>query len=196
MLPFETIIQSYVDTKLGVDEHFIDKTLAKNLSLRLLSLFETNLMIGAGTGDTANKQVDQLIRNDKIFWLDRSHNDESENAFLDHIDKFITYLNSSCYTGITGYEFHFVLYEKGSFYKKHFDRFKNNGDRAFSVIIYLNPDWVLNDGGELCIHQNNTQQYISPENCKGVFFKSDELEHEVLVTNVPRLSITGWLKTN
>ncbi len=196
MLPFETIIQSYVDTKLGVDEHFIDKTLAKNLSIRLLSLFETNLMIGAGTGDTANKQVDQLIRNDKIFWLDRSHNDESENAFLDHIDQFVTYLNSSCYTGITGYEFHFVLYEKGSFYKKHFDRFKNNGDRAFSVIIYLNPDWVLNDGGELCIHQNNTQQYISPENCKGVFFKSDELEHEVLVTNVPRLSITGWLKTN
>lgn len=196
MLPFETIIQSYVDTKLGVDEHFIDKNLAKNLSVRLLTLFETNLMIGAGTGDTANKQVDQLIRNDKIFWLDRSHNDESENAFLDHIDQFITYLNSSCYTGITGYEFHFVLYEKGSFYKKHFDRFKNNGDRAFSVIIYLNPDWVLNDGGELCIHQNNTQQYISPENCKGVFFKSDELEHEVLVTNVPRLSITGWLKTN
>lgn len=196
MLPFETIIQSYVDTKLGVDEHFIDKTLAKNLSIRLLSLFETNLMIGAGTGDTANKQVDQLIRNDKIFWLDRSHDDESENAFLDHIDQFVTYLNSSCYTGITGYEFHFVLYEKGSFYKKHFDRFKNNGDRAFSVIIYLNPDWVLNDGGELCIHQNNTQQYISPENCKGVFFKSDELEHEVLVTNVPRLSITGWLKTN
>lgn len=196
MLPFETIIQSYVDTKLGVDEHFIDKTLAKNLSIRLLTLFETNLMIGAGTGDTANKQVDQLIRNDKIFWLDRSHDDESENAFLDHIDQFVTYLNSSCYTGITGYEFHFVLYEKGSFYKKHFDRFKNNGDRAFSVIIYLNPDWVLNDGGELCIHQNNTQQYISPENCKGVFFKSDELEHEVLVTNVPRLSITGWLKTN
>ena len=196
MLPFETIIQSYVDTKLGVDEHFIDKNLAKNLSVRLLTLFETNLMIGAGTGDTANKQVDQLIRNDKIFWLDRSHNDESENAFLDHIDQFVTYLNSSCYTGITGYEFHFVLYEKGSFYKKHFDRFKNNGDRAFSVIIYLNPDWVLNDGGELCIHQNNTQQYISPENCKGVFFKSDELEHEVLVTNVPRLSITGWLKTN
>lgn len=196
MLPFETIIQSYVDTKLGVDEQFIDKTLAKNLSVRLLTLFETNLMIGAGTGDTANKQVDQLIRNDKIFWLDRSHDDESENAFLDHIDQFVTYLNSSCYTGITGYEFHFVLYEKGSFYKKHFDRFKNNGDRAFSVIIYLNPDWVLNDGGELCIHQNNTQQYISPENCKGVFFKSDELEHEVLVTNVPRLSITGWLKTN
>lgn len=196
MLPFETIIQSYVDTKLGVDEYFINKTLAKSLTTRLLTLFENNLMVGAGTGDTANQQVNQLIRNDKIFWLDRSHNDESENAFLDHIDQFVTYLNSSCFTGITGYEFHFVLYEKGSFYKKHFDRFKNNGDRAFSVITYLNPDWVLNDGGELCIHQNNTMQHIAPENCKGVFFKSDELEHEVLVTNVPRLSITGWLKTN
>lgn len=196
MLPFETIIQTYVDTKLGINEYFIDEILAKNLTTRLLTLFETNLMIGAGTGDTANLQIDQLVRNDKIFWLDRSHNDESENAFLDHIDLFVAYLNSSCYAGITGYEFHFVLYEKGSFYKKHFDRFKNNGDRAFSVITYLNPDWEISDGGQLCIHQNNTVQHISPENCKGVFFKSDELEHEVLVTNVPRMSITGWLKTN
>ena len=30
---------------------------------------------------------------------------------------------------------------------------------------------------------------------KSVFFKSNELEHEVLVTYLPRMSITGWLKT-
>ena len=27
-------------------------------------------------------------------------------------------------------------------------------------------------------------------------FKSSELEHEVLVTNKPRMSITGWLKVD
>jgi SM-20-related protein len=31
-------------------------------------------------------------------------------------------------------------------------------------------------------------------NGKGVFFKSGELEHEVLLANKMRMSITGWLK--
>jgi SM-20-related protein len=31
---------------------------------------------------------------------------------------------------------------------------------------------------------------------KSVFFKSSELVHEVLTTNKPRMSITGWLKVD
>jgi SM-20-related protein len=47
------------------------------------------------------------------------------------------------------------------------------------------------DGGELMIHQNRNQNYAR----KTVFFfKSDELLHEVLVTQNTRMSITGWLK--
>ncbi|PWS30341.1 2OG-Fe(II) oxygenase family protein [Pedobacter paludis] len=44
------------------------------------------------------------------------------------------------------------------------------------------------------IHQNNSLQYITPENGKSVFFKSNKLEHEVLITNTQRMSIIGWLK--
>jgi SM-20-related protein len=63
------------------------------------------------------------------------------------------------------------------------------------MIMYLNTNWQKVDGGELCIYQEKVQQRISPENGKLVFFKSNELLHEVLKTNVPRMSITGWLKT-
>jgi SM-20-related protein len=49
------------------------------------------------------------------------------------------------------------------------------------------------DGGELLIHKNNNQ-IITPTQGKTVFFKSDELLHEVLVTQTTRMSITGWLK--
>jgi SM-20-related protein len=63
------------------------------------------------------------------------------------------------------------------------------------MIMYLNSNWQKDDGGELCIHHEHILQTISPENGKLVFFKSDELLHEVLTTNVPRMSITGWLKT-
>jgi SM-20-related protein len=37
-------------------------------------------------------------------------------------------------------------------------------------------------------------QAIAPIQGKTVFFKSDELQHEVLVTNERRFSVTGWLK--
>ncbi|MFD2634174.1 2OG-Fe(II) oxygenase [Pedobacter mendelii] len=112
------------------------------------------------------------------------------------MDSFILHLNQTCYTGITGYEFHYTMYQKGSFYKKHYDQFKNNGSRKYSMIIYLNIGWKLGDGGELCIYKKGIAQNISPVNCKSVFFKSDKLEHEVLTTNVVRMSITGWLKVN
>ena len=127
-----------------------------------------------------------------IYWLDRSHNDLSENAFFDLMDEFVSYLNASCYTGITGYEFHYALYPKGSFYKKHVDQFKNNAVRQFSMITYLNTDWKQEDGGELCVYQNGTQQNIAPTAGKSIFFKSSELEHEVLLSNKARMSITGW----
>lgn len=65
----------------------------------------------------------------------------------------------------------------------------------YSMIMYLNENWEKNDGGELCIHYQNSIQNISPTNGKTVFFQSNELEHEVLITNKPRMSITGWLKS-
>jgi SM-20-related protein len=118
-----------------------------------------------------------------------------ENLFFDLMDRFVAYLNSTCYTGITGYEFHYALYETGSFYKRHLDQFRSNKSRAFSMIMYLNADWETKDGGELCVYHADRIQTIAPENGKCVFFRSNELEHEVLVTHKPRLSITGWLKT-
>lgn len=152
-------------------------------------------MRAAGTGNEVIVNHDKLVRSDVIYWLDRSHDNLHENAFFDLMDSFVLYLNSTYYTGITGYEFHYALYESGSFYAKHIDQFQQNGSRAFSMIMYLNADWKLGDGGELQIHHIDHLQNIKPTNGKSVFFKSSELAHEVLLTNVPRMSITGWLKT-
>ncbi|MCX2452802.1 2OG-Fe(II) oxygenase [Pedobacter sp. PLR] len=161
----------------------------------LTRLYQGNLLLSAGTGNDSVVIQDKLFRSDRIYWLDRAHNDPHENAFFDLMDRFVSHLNSTCYTGITGYEFHYTLYEKGSFYKKHLDQFRTNVSRQYSMIMYLNTDWQLADGGELCVHHaDNNLQNIPPMNGKSVFFKSSELEHEVLVTNKPRMSITGWLK--
>lgn len=191
---FETLIATYIEDKVGISEHFLSHTLANPLKAHLLALHAQGLLVRAGIGNAERLLHDTTLRSDAIYWLDKSHNNEFETAFLDLMEAFILYLNTHCYTGITGCEFHFALYEKGSFYVKHLDQFQNNASRQFSMISYLNADWLPEDGGELQIYQAENSQTIAPTQGKTVFFKSNELPHEVLLTQTRRMSITGWLK--
>jgi SM-20-related protein len=193
---FNTLIDSYIDNKVGIAENFLSVSLTSHLKENLNTLFNKNQLLPAGTGNEILVSHDTLVRSDVIYWLDRKHNNPYENDFFDLMDSFVNHLNSTCYTGITGYEFHYALYKKGSFYKKHLDQFRSNESRQYSMIMYLNAGWEEEDGGQLCIHHPDFLQNISPTNGKSVFFKSNELEHEVLITTKDRLSITGWLKIN
>ncbi|WP_131539610.1 2OG-Fe(II) oxygenase [Pedobacter nototheniae] len=191
---FDTLIDSFIKDEVGIAENFLSLSLAAHLKQNLINLFKEEKLLSAGIGNNAVVTQNKLVRSDVIYWLDRKHNDPHENDFFDLMDRFVLHLNNTCFTGITGYEFHYTLYESGAFYKKHIDQFKNSGSRQFSMIMYLNLDWKIEDGGELCIHHLNSLQNIAPLNGKSVFFKSDQLAHEVLVTNTKRMSITGWLK--
>ena len=193
---FDILIDSFINNNVGIADHFLSESLAGNLKANLRKLFENKLLLAAGTGNETIVSHNKLVRGDSIFWLDRKHNDIHENEFFDLMDRFVNYLNSTCYTGITGYEFHYTLYEKGSFYKRHLDQFRYNGSRQYSMVMYLNSDWQEIDGGELRIYESDSTQNIAPVNGKSVFFKSSELEHEVMPTTANRMSITGWLKIN
>ena len=176
-------------------QDFLSVELAAQLKQNLNTLYRDKQLNVAGIGQEAAIAQNKLIRTDKIYWLDPTHNDPFENAFFKLMDSFVLFLNETCYTGITGYEFHYAWYEKGSFYKKHIDQFQHNKDRAFSMIMYLNAEWQPEDGGEICIYHTDYTQTIAPLNRRCIFFKSSEMPHEVLLTHQPRLSITGWLKT-
>ncbi len=193
---FECLIDGFIDHQVGLADDFLNATLAAHLKENLHSLYANQQLHAAGIGNNAVQDHNKLVRSDVIYWLDRKHNDPHENSFFDLMDGFVAYLNSTCYTGITGYEFHYALYEKGSFYKRHLDQFQNNKSRAYSMIMYLNSEWQEKDGGELRVYHGDRVQTIAPQNGKCVFFKSSELEHEVLLTHRPRLSITGWLKSD
>lgn len=191
---FETLISSYIENKVGISEDFLSDALCEHLKANLLGLNAKHEMRAAGIGNDGKMIHDTLIRSDKIYWLDRKHNNTFENEFFEKMDAFVLYLNQSCYTNIKSYEFHYSLYEIGSFYRPHLDQFEDDGKRQFSMISYLNANWQKTDGGELLIHQQDNNQTITPTQGKTVFFKSDELAHEVLVTNERRMSVTGWLK--
>lgn len=191
---FEELINGFLENKVGIVDQFIKSKLAEDLKIRLLELLDDQQLFAANTGQNDHLKLNAEIRSDSIYWLDRQHNNIPETAFLNLISDFVKYLNMSCYTGITDCEFHYSIYEKGSFYTQHLDQFQNNDQRQYSMISYLNADWSTEDGGELLVYQENENQKIAPISGKMVFFKSSEMKHEVLLTQKRRLSVTGWLK--
>ena len=193
--PYDLLIDSYLDNKVGIDTGFLSKALSDGLHQHILQLQDDGLMTMAGIGNEQVKDADQKMRTDKIYWMDKSHDNIYEQQFLQQVEGFIDRLNSTCYAGINGYEFHYAVYEEGSFYKRHRDQFKTDNSRKYSLINYLNQDWLEEDGGQLVVYQNDTAQKIQPHAQTAVFFKSDEMEHEVTKAHRSRMSITGWLKT-
>jgi SM-20-related protein len=192
--PFDLLIDSYLENNIGIDARFLHKELSAGLQENILQLQKDDMLSTAGIGNDSVQDTKQKMRGDKIYWMDKSHSNVHEQEFLLLIDDFIKRLNSTCYTGINAYEFHYAVYEEGSFYKKHRDQFKNDSNRKYSLITYLNEDWQEEDGGQLMVYQEDSTQKILPRSQTAVFFKSDEMEHEVIKANRTRMSISGWLK--
>lgn len=191
---FDVLIDSYLENKVGLDTHFLSQRLSEGLHQNILQLQEDDKMTAAGIGNEDIKDEQQKIRGDNIYWMDKSHDNEYEQEFFGLVDDFIGHLNSTCYTGINSYEFHYAVYGEGKYYKRHKDQFKNDSNRKFSLISYLNKDWLEEDGGQLLVYQDKGMQRILPHAQTSVFFKSDEMEHEVITAHRQRMSITGWLK--
>jgi SM-20-related protein len=191
---FDLLIDSYLANKVGIAPLFLSAALVKGLQQNIAQLQQDGLMKPAGIGNALVKDAGQTMRSDHIYWLDKKHNNAFENAFLQQAADFIARLNETCYTGINACEFHYAVYEKGSFYKRHTDQFKNNSERKYSLVSYLNDQWLEEDGGQLQVFDNDTVNSILPNAQKAVLFKSDETEHAVCMAGRSRMSVTGWLK--
>ncbi len=192
--PHDVLIDSFLVNNIGIDSNFLSERLSDGLQENIKHLQADNLMTNAGIGNETIMDSSQQMRGDKIYWMDKSHDNTFEQQFLNQVESLIERLNSTCYTGINGYEFHYAVYGLGTGYKRHKDQFKNDSNRKYSLINYLNNNWLEVDGGQLLVYQNEGVQKIQPNAQTAVFFKSDEMEHEVVKANRNRMSITGWLK--
>ncbi|MBL0145512.1 MAG: 2OG-Fe(II) oxygenase [Chitinophagaceae bacterium] len=191
---FDLLINTYLKNEIGIAPNFLTPELSLGLQQNIIQLQKDKLLTVSTIGNHDIKDANQKMRSDKIYWLDKNHNNTFENQFLHQAQSFIDYLNTTCYTGINAYEFHYAVYEPDNFYKRHKDQFKTNSNRKFTLITYLNENWVKEDGGQLQVYINETMQQILPQSQKAIFFKSNETEHEVIKTSRTRMSISGWLK--
>ena len=65
------------------------------------------------------------------------------------------------------------------------------------MILYFNPGWLPDDGGQLELHLSDDQKIrVTPNYGTLVTFLSEEFPHEVLSTKRDRYSIAGWFRVN
>ena len=193
---FEALIQGLIDNEYGCCNDFIMPDTVSGLSTNIQKLSESDGLKPSGFGNKQDFKKDTGIRGDKINWIEGQSPNPFEITYLNKIEKFILYLNKTCFTAIKSFESHYSSYEKSSFYKRHVDQFKNEKGRKYSIVLYLNEDWKKEDGGLLSLYPKAGEQInISPLGGRMVLFRSDEMEHEVYPSFTrERNSIAGWLK--
>lgn len=197
---FERIINDISKQRYSIIDDFFSAYEVEVLRHSLLQKNEDEAFKKAAIGNKLNETVEKSIRGDVILWIDESKANTAEQLFFSKINQLVNYLNKTCFLGILHKEFHYAMYPKGTFYKRHIDTFQNDDRRKLSFVCYLNEaGWIAENGGELCLYLNIEHQEIEhniyPLPGRVVVFESQIIEHEVKTVHSQRLSITGWLKT-
>lgn len=198
---YEEIINGIQEKHYAVVDDFLTSDLVASLREILQQKHEEDELKKSAVGNRTNEIIVEAIRGDFIQWMDEAKANEVERQFFQRIQDLVNYLNRTCFMGILHKEFHYAVYPKGTFYKRHLDTFQNDDRRVLSMVFYLNDEnWETTNGGELAIYEpaeyGEKTKLIYPLPGRLVIFESQILEHEVLpVKASQRLSITGWLKT-
>lgn len=199
---YERIISDLQEQQYSIIDGFFDAESVEALRDSLLKKYRHEDFKKSAIGNKTNELIVRKMRGDFIFWLNETESNSAEKAFFDKINELVNYLNRTCFMGILHKEFHYAVYPKGTFYKRHLDTFQNDDRRKLSFVCYLNEaSWKEENGGELVLYLSEkdgkeTAKNIYPFPGRVVFFESQILEHEVKpVLASERLSITGWLKT-
>ena len=193
---YEKVIEDLLNQQYSVVDNFFSSNEVEALRNILLNKYEEDEFKKAAIGNQFSEQIVRAIRGDFISWINEKELECAEKVFFDKINDFSQYLNRTCFLGIQEHEFHYALYPKGTFYKRHLDTFQNDDSRKLSIVCYLNDeDWQPEYGGELVLYKEEGDVTLYPLKGRVVIFESQIIEHEVKPVEQKRLSITGWLKT-
>ncbi len=152
----------------------------------------------AAIGHGATQTVRRDIRGDRIYWLDPTRPSPAQAIYWQVIDHLRRRLNETLFLSLHDAEAHLAIYPPGSFYQRHLDQHQGRNLRLITLVLYLNPDWRPEDGGQLRLYPDPeapTQGIdLFPEGGLLVGFRSDTIPHEVLPAQRDRYSLTGWLR--
>lgn len=145
----------------------------------------------AGVGRGGEHRLDGGIRGDLISWIS-SADDPAFAAAHEAFEALRAELNEKAYVGLRRFDMQLALYPgHGERYQRHKDAFVGDDNRRMTAILYLNPDWRPEHGGQLRIHGHG-QVDLWPLLDRLVVFTSARVEHEVLPAHAERWAMTAW----
>lgn len=173
---------------------FLPHELMQTLAAECVDLHNNNSLQLARVGRGEEQSVQTNIRSDRIAWLYAGQSIACD-AYLLQMEQIRLLINQTLFLGLDEYESHFSFYRPGASYSQHLDRFHDDDARTISVVVYLNEDWLPEQGGALRLHpQSLPTQDIAPFACTLILFLSAEMLHEVLPATRNRMSLTGWFR--
>jgi SM-20-related protein len=150
--------------------------------------------VAARIGADSSLQRREDLRGDLICWLAGALL-PAETQVLGALEQLRLCLNEGAYLGLLDLEIHYAWYPPGAAYARHVDQPQGRSARRVSLALYLNERRSPADGGALRIQGDDGRfRDIEPAGGRLVLFLSESREHEVLLTQVPRLSLTGWFR--
>jgi SM-20-related protein len=122
----------------------------------------------------------------------------AQRLYWTQLEQLRLAVNQMLFLGLYELEAHLAVYPPGTYYRKHLDQFRGIGARTLSCVLYLNDDWLEQDGGALRIYTEpeapERSVAVLPKGGRLVSFFSARFLHEVEPAQRERFSLTGWFK--
>jgi SM-20-related protein len=147
-------------------------------------LYDTLKPAGVGT----DGHRDTRVRADLTTWLDDSpiHPDFAQ---------LMQDLNTGAFLGLRGFQVQLACYPGGgAHYARHVDAPAGHRLRRVTAIVYLNPGWKPEHGGQLRLHLDPVRD-VEPVLDRLIVFLSEKVPHEVLPAFSTRYAMTSWFRT-
>jgi SM-20-related protein len=171
-----------IDDALPVAEITAARALADQLRYR-----------SAGVG--RDRVLDSRVRGDSIAWLEDTDDAPGWAPVRQLLADVRAAANEAAWLGLVDEEIQVARYADGAQYARHVDAIRGDPARALTAILYLNPGWQPEDGGELEVWVDETSQRIAPIGGRLVVFLSARLAHAVRPALRPRYAVTAWYRT-
>lgn len=188
-------------------ENFLPDDLQESLRRDVRTLRDKGKFKVAKIGQDATNTLNTNIRVAETCFLGKDKltdtPDASRSKLYDVLDQIRVDLPQPLDASLS--EFLYAYYPSGGFYRRHRDAIPGSASmlRKFSLLMYLNKNWVEENGGKLRMHMDSggdelppgeEPNYldVSPKGGTLVLFNSDQVPHEVLDTESERIAIVGW----
>jgi SM-20-related protein len=179
----------------GLQDRFLSTTRVGELLECMRLRHERGGFSGARIGAGSRRQRREEIRGDFTSWITEPLF-RAEQDLLGDLEQLRLQLNAAGLLGLFDLELHYAHYPPGAFYARHVDQPQGREHRRISFVLYLNPCWQPNDGGELRLFMSDgTHRDIAPIGGRLAYFFTAGREHAVLTTRSARTSISGWFRT-